>query len=257
MGVIRSVKSLISMMRSANRRLNYVSSWRESTVPIDNEVLLSRRDRNRNFNEPMDPSVPLPSNSDVEKERNTQDTRIAAKPVEVVGEIMMEQPTFVLADLKKQIKVVSNRIKVLREQGVNEHNLQNEHIALEYLKARERYPQVYKLFKWPTTNQTKVLALQNKYKLHTTPLNEWSKLIPQEAISEIEKFAKACFEVSKKYKPEFRVIVDQLSWDELQKEKKRRDPILLALSPFGNWYYILGAWDKEVEYVDDLIYNGK
>jgi hypothetical protein len=43
MGVIRSVKNLISMMRPANRRLNYVSSWRESTVPIDNEVLLSRR----------------------------------------------------------------------------------------------------------------------------------------------------------------------------------------------------------------------
>ena len=36
-----------------------------------------------------------------------------------------------------------------------------------------------------------------------------------------------------------------------------RDPILLAKSPFGQYYYILCAWDKEVEYVSDLLSEEK
>ena len=40
-------------------------------------------------------------------------------------------------------------------------------------------------------------------------------------------------------------------------KETRKDPILLAKSPFGNWFYVLGAWDKEVQYIDDLIYYNK
>jgi len=43
---------------------------------------------------------------------------------------------------------------------------------------------------------------------------------------------------------------------EVSRERKK-DPILLASSPFGKWFYILGAWDKEVEIVDDLVYHNK
>jgi len=33
---------------------------------------------------------------------------------------------------------------------------------------------------------------------------------------------------------------------------EKRDPILLAQSPFGFYYNILGAWEKEMVYLPEL-----
>jgi hypothetical protein len=33
---------------------------------------------------------------------------------------------------------------------------------------------------------------------------------------------------------------------------RRRDPILLAQSPFGFFWQILGAWDDEVKFLEEL-----
>jgi len=71
-----------------------------------------------------------------------------------------------------------------------------------------------------------------------------------EAIDEIENFEKAFAKVSDK-DLELSLIIDS------DGKEKKKDPILLAHSPFGRWWYVLGVWDREVLYVDDIIYNGK
>ena len=39
---------------------------------------------------------------------------------------------------------------------------------------------------------------------------------------------------------------------DFEKQYERRDPILLAQSPFGFYYHILGAWDTEMLYLPEL-----
>jgi len=83
---------------------------------------------------------------------------------------------------------------------------------------------------------------------------QYYSTIPKEAIDELEKFVHAYSKVSK-LKPVLKLIIDDTP--KSPERGKKKDPILLAGSPFGKWFYILGAWDKEVEIVDDLVYNNK
>jgi len=39
---------------------------------------------------------------------------------------------------------------------------------------------------------------------------------------------------------------------DFEKTDKRRDPILLAQSPFGHFWQILGAWDEECLIIEEL-----
>jgi hypothetical protein len=50
-------------------------------------------------------------------------------------------------------------------------------------------------------------------------------------------------------KPVFYVIAEP---DKFRKAYERRDPILLVQSPFGFYWQILGAWDKEMILLSEL-----
>jgi len=178
-----------------------------------------------------------------------KDERIEKKPVDVFKELLTEDPKMNLFELDKQIKMVQRRKEVLEEHlGQNDHSQETE--VLGYLKARKNFAKFGKEFKWPATNQKLIDDLCAKYKVCKVALAPYYRNIPMEAIDEIEKFSEAFSKVAKT-KPSFELIIDSGG------KEQKKDPILLARSPFGRWYYVLGAWDKEVEIVDDLIYNGK
>jgi hypothetical protein len=50
-------------------------------------------------------------------------------------------------------------------------------------------------------------------------------------------------------KPNFSVIAEA---KDFQSKYEKRDPIILAQSPFGLYYHILGAWDKEMILLSEL-----
>jgi hypothetical protein len=50
-------------------------------------------------------------------------------------------------------------------------------------------------------------------------------------------------------KPVFYVIAEP---DKFKKAYEKRDPILLVQSPFGFYWQILGAWDKEMILLSEL-----
>jgi len=254
MAMFKAIKSLVRGLRSAYQRANnFESQWDNRRNPIDSEVL--NQSRLWSDGRITQGSINVSNGTAIEAAEK-KDARIEKKPVEVVKEIIVETPVFEIKDLPQQLKVITKRLRVLKEQGVHDRDLENEKNALGYLKARQKYVKTFKLFRWATSNQASVIALTKKYKLHVVGLEEWVKTLPVEAIDEIQKYAEAYAEV-RKDKPEFRLVVNEQDWKEIQANRRKRDPILLALSPFGNWYYVLGAWDKEVQYVDDLIYNGK
>ena len=188
------------------------------------------------------------------------DMRLEKKPVEVWQELNGEEPKMNLANLDGQIKMVKRRQKVLRELGSNSSD---EDEALEFLSARKRGLKAKTDFGWAITTLGQVSELVQKYKLAYVNFESYAKTIPMEAIDELEKFMKEYEKVSPGTKPVLKLIIDDIpekapdgkvKGDSIERKK---DPILLASSPFGRFFYILGAWDKEVEIVDDLIYHGK
>jgi len=182
--------------------------------------------------------------------KGVEDLRIEKKPVEIVQEIIVPEPVLRLNDLPYQIKAVEARLKVLKKfRG----NLGDETMALMYLRARLHYEKKKKLFTWPLSTDELINALVKKYKVSNNSFGGYSRNIPLEATAELEKFGKAWDQVvdDERHVAELRLITDYGG------KETKKDPILLASSPFGRWWYVLGAWDKEVEIVDEIIYNGK
>lgn len=192
-------------------------------------------------------------------DKKKEDKRIAKKPVDVWGELIdKDHPLFHSSDvsIKEQIKVVNRRLELLKELG---GNTQDEEEALAFLEARQVYLKAKKPaeFLWPIVTFTKAQDLVNKYKLAFVNFGSYSKTIPMEAIDELEAYLKE-YANYRNDKPVLRLIIDDAPEEgkNVSKERKK-DPILLASSPFGKYWHFLGAWDKEVQYVDELVYHGK
>jgi len=182
------------------------------------------------------------------KSAQNEDTRLEKKPIEVVVEIVSEIPQMDLTDLDNKIKIVAKRLKCFTRLSCSGSD---EAFALRFLKSRKLFKKYYTKFNWKITTQQKIQELVKKYKVQCVFLSGYYKSLPMEAITELERFMDAWELVCEDIQPNFQLIIDYGG------KEQKKDPILLASSPFGNWYYILGAWDKEVEIVDDLIYKGK
>jgi len=180
---------------------------------------------------------------------DSKDKRKVAKPVDVFEEIISEKPKIDLHNLDKQIKIVKERKKVLQSH-LRKNNFEHEEMAISYLRARKKYTKYKDWFKWPVTTNDLIKKLCNKYKVRMVGIDSYYRNVPKEGVMEIERFGEAVRCVTN-YNPQFKLIIDDGGKEE------RKDPILLGASPFGNWYYVLGAWDSEVEIVDRLIYGGK
>jgi hypothetical protein len=151
--------------------------------------------------------------------------------------------------LDNKIALVEKRIRVLQEVGCN---LSNENEALGFLKARKNYLKYKNTFAWETTSDELIEKLCKTYKVRMVEFSSYARNIPAEAIDELEKFNNA-YEKVRDDMPILKLIID----DTVESKERKKDPILLASSPFGAWWYVLGAWDKEVEIIDDLIYHKK
>lgn len=187
-------------------------------------------------------------------QKEKMDERIAKKPVDVYKEIIAESPAMNLVDLDGQIKLVERRLKMFNELGTN---ASDEHEALGFLRARKTGLKQKTDFHWAVTTLPMIEELLKKYKLSMVDFGGYAKNVPMEAIDELEKFLGEYTKV-RDDKPVLRLIIDDAPapGEKISRERKK-DPILLASSPFGRYFYILGAWDKEVQVVDALVYHGK
>ena len=72
--------------------------------------------------------------------------------------------------------------------------------------------------------------------------------MPKEATDAMKEYNDACKKLCGK-KAVFYIIADK---KDFKKTESRRDPILLAQSPFGHFWQIIGAWDKEMMFLEEL-----
>lgn len=189
-----------------------------------------------------------------------KDERKAVEPKEVFNEIKSEVPAMSFEDLEEKIKVVKERISVLKEHVSVEH-LGDEHRTLFYLENRLKYLKTKKKhpLDWAMTTRDAVNDLCKKYKLRTVPLKQYYTLVPKEGIAEMKRYTEA-YKAITGDTPIYELVIKEAeakSEEAVQQKKKDRDPILLANSPLGNFMFVVGVWDDEVEVVDEIIYGLK
>lgn len=102
---------------------------------------------------------------------------------------------------------------------------------------------------WPYTTNEAIAAVLNAH-THLTAENCATMIpdLPKEAIKQINAYNKLTEALCGK-RTNFYLIKEKAKKTDVE---RRRDPILLAQSPFGFFWQILGAWDKEVVFLEEL-----
>jgi hypothetical protein len=95
---------------------------------------------------------------------------------------------------------------------------------------------------------SKIQILLQKYSLVMKDADIFIPEMPDIAIKTIKKFTEKVQEITFR-SPRIYVIANEKDFKQVY---SKRDPIVLAQSPFGFYYHILGAWDKEMIYLPEL-----
>lgn len=120
-------------------------------------------------------------------------------------------------------------------------------IRLENRKKYSLFREFFDQYPYTTTSKIdEVLKSHNYLKIGT--VNQFLADMPKEAITEMKKYDSKTKDLCNK-KPIFYIVADK---KDFEKTTKRRDPILLAQSPFGHIWQILGVWDKEMLLLEEL-----
>lgn len=118
------------------------------------------------------------------------------------------------------------------------------------LKNRKRYAEFKDFYdEYPYTTTTKI---NDVLKIHTNlklgQVEQFLVDMPPEATKVMKDYTKQTEKLCSK-KAVFYIIADK---KDFQKTNERRDPILLAQSPFAHVWQILGAWDEEMLFLEEL-----
>jgi hypothetical protein len=120
-------------------------------------------------------------------------------------------------------------------------------MRLENRKNYSDHKKVFEEFPYTTTNKINELVKEHDH-LKMGQVAEFMADMPKEAIDVMKKYNKEVDLLCKK-QAVFYIIANK---EDFKKTEKRRDPILLAQSPFGHFWQILGAWDEEMMLIEEL-----
>ena len=118
------------------------------------------------------------------------------------------------------------------------------------LENRKKYPEVKAFFdEYPYTTTTKINdVIKTHSHLKLDKVAQFVADMPKDAIRAMKNYNINTDKISGK-QAVFYVIADKKDYE---KTDKRKDPILLAQSPFGHFWQILGAWDEEMLFLEEL-----
>jgi len=118
------------------------------------------------------------------------------------------------------------------------------------LENRKKYPVVkdfFEQFAYTTSDRiNKVVSNHNNLKLGG--IDQFMADLPKEAVDVMKAYNVKTNDLCGK-QAVFYIIADK---KDFQKTENRRDPILLAQSPFAHVWQILGAWDEEMLFLEEL-----
>lgn len=188
--------------------------------------------------------LPLDWDTQVVKEKGT-DQRIEAKPKDIENQLAKMPTPWTIKDLDKKIALLKDKTALSNQRYVS---AQIDGM-IKRLENRRGYAAEHAFYEqFLNTSDERIDDLLAKYKLVVRPVELFVPTFPEEAIAVMKQYN----EVTKKVcgeKAVFYVIAEAVDFE---KKQKRLDPILLAQSPFGFYWQVLGAWDKEMILLSEL-----
>lgn len=181
-----------------------------------------------------------------------QVAKIPVKPRDVLHELARMPSNWSLDGLEAKIAILEAKRELISQH----FSAQEMDGLIQCLKNRRSYDRrmksgkTYREFfaQFDATDQLKIDALLKKHELVMQDADIFIPEFPADAVKVMKDCADATQELCEK-KPRFYVIANK---DQFRDAYGKRDPILLVQSPFGFYYYILGAWDEEMLYLPEL-----
>ena len=178
--------------------------------------------------------------------------KIKIKPKDVFDELERIPTMWSLEHIDEKIEIMKDKAELV-SQEYTKRELNDFVSRLEHRKKLREKDTDRKTFlsyfqQFDTTTDEKIEALLEKYDLVMKEADIFIPEFPDEAIKIMKLFNRKVERVTGK-KPVYYVIAED---SDFEKKYERRDPILLAQSPFGFYYHILGAWDTEMLYLPEL-----
>jgi hypothetical protein len=182
-----------------------------------------------------------PSNEKTDKKPK----KIAVKPIDVVNELETIPTPWTLANLQDKIDILEYKRDLITQR----YSRREVEAMIERLENRKKWDKFKKFFDgYQNTTDEKIDNLLDKYDLVMKTSDLFVPEFPDVAIQTMKSYTDHMIKLCKK-KPVFYVIAEP---DKFRKAYEKRDPILLVQSPFGFYWQILGAWDKEMMLLSEL-----
>lgn len=180
-----------------------------------------------------------------EPDENLKPQKIAIKPIDVLDQLETVPTPWTLSNLQDKIDILKYKSELIVQ-----HYAKREVDALiERLENRKKWNDHKAFFnEFQNTTDEKIDQLLEKYDLVMNTSDLFVPEFPDEAIAVMKAYTEEMQKICGK-KPVFYVIAEP---DKFRKAYERRDPILLVQSPFGFYWQILGAWDKEMILLSEL-----
>jgi len=176
---------------------------------------------------------------------NETKRKIAVKPKDVLNELETIPTPWTLSNLDDKIEVLKYKADLIT-QHYSKREVQGLIERLENRKQWHKFKNFFQEFQ--NTTDEKIDILLEKYDLVMKTSDLFIPEFPDDAIAVMNKYTDNMQKLCKK-KPVFYVIAEP---DKFKKAYEKRDPILLVQSPFGFYWQILGAWDKEMVLLSEL-----
>jgi hypothetical protein len=174
-----------------------------------------------------------------------KDKRKVAKPVDVVGELETVPTPFTLEGLDEKIQLFKDKNSI----SVQRYAKDQIKGFLKRLENRKKYKENIEFFSsFPNTTDDKIDKLLANYKLEMNESELFIPTFPKEAVDVMKKYTQVCEKLFGE-KPVFYVIAEE---KDFRKKREKLDPILLVQSPFGFYWSVLGAYDKEMLLLHEL-----
>jgi hypothetical protein len=167
------------------------------------------------------------------------------KPIDVLHELETVPRPIDLDDLDKKIEI----LKIKKDLVKQEYTKREMDALVERLENRKQYAENREFFEqFQNTDEFKIERLCNTHRLVMKESDIFIPEFPDEAILIMKEYTEQVEAITGK-KTVFYVIATK---EDFRDADDKRDPILLAQSPFGFFYQILGAWDKEMILLNEL-----
>jgi hypothetical protein len=215
-------------------RENYDSNWGIG-MSTEGSIMSASKGKGKNIKEEKKTPDLTPKNVFEMKLLNDDAFKINVDPAYIEEQ---------LNDFKDKL----NLIKITEfdmSRGTNE--ISSFIVRLENRKQYKKYHKFFDEYAYTTTAKINGVVKQHS-NLKLGKVEQFIADLPKEAITSMKDYTKTTEQICGK-KPIFYIIADK---KDFEKSDQRRDPILLAQSPFGHFWQILGAWDEEMMFLEEL-----